>query len=460
MAGEKKIEKSEPVATVLKSDLINGLSDQKMASLENGIPSELNSSISSPVDATFSIKGYNGSLPQLDDHGYYQANGAHTGMQSENGSLVYYVPGYNPYAPGTIMGVDGQSVGQQQYFSSSGYLQQPVSYGSEAVPFYSWDTTFIEAFQMEQMCLIWVLTCQLPFEGLPPPGRFSSFANQKQGLFPHNGPTSYKPNGRIWSANDRFKSKDKNNRNGDFETSTELTSGPRDQYNLPDFRVDYEVAKFYVIKSYSEDDIHKSIKYGVWASTPNGNKKLDAAFHDAETKKNEAGTTCPIFLFFSVNGSGQFVGLAEMIGPVDFDKDMDFWQVDKWIGFFLVKWHIIKDIPNMQLRHIILESNDNRPVTFSRDTQEIGLKQGLEMLNILKSYTEKMSLLDDFNFYENREKLLHAKRGGKPATLKMEIYNNDDFSKHVKAESAAGTKRSDPTSLINLTKNLSLNAGP
>lgn len=59
---------------------------------------------------------------------------------------------------------------------------------------------------------------------------------------------------------------------------------------------------------------------------------------------------------------------------------------------------------------------------------QIGLKQGLEMLNIFKSYAGKMSLLDDFNFYENREKLLHAKRGSKPATLKMEIYNNDDFS--------------------------------
>lgn len=60
-----------------------------------------------------------------------------------------------------------------------------------------------------------------------------------------------------------------------------------------------------------------------------------------------------------------------MIGEVDFNKDMDFWQVDKWSGFFPVKWHIIKDIPNTQLRHIILENNDNRPVTFTRDSQEV-----------------------------------------------------------------------------------------
>lgn len=75
----------------------------------------------------------------------------------------------------------------------------------------------------------------------------------------------------------------------------------RDQYNLPDFHVAHEKAKFYVIKSYNEDDIHKCVKYDVWSSTPNGNKKLDAAFHEAEAKADESGTRCPIFLFFSVS---------------------------------------------------------------------------------------------------------------------------------------------------------------
>lgn len=60
-----------------------------------------------------------------------------------------------------------------------------------------------------------------------------------------------------------------------------------------------------------------------------------------------------------------------MIGRVDFNKSMDFWQQDKWNGYFPVKWHIIKDVPNPQLRHIILENNDHKPVTNSRDTQEV-----------------------------------------------------------------------------------------
>ena len=62
-----------------------------------------------------------------------------------------------------------------------------------------------------------------------------------------------------------------------------------------------------------------------------------------------------------------------MIGPVDVHKDMDFWQQDKWSGSFPVKWHIIKDVPNTNFRHIILENNENKPVTNSRDTQEVHL---------------------------------------------------------------------------------------
>lgn len=65
--------------------------------------------------------------------------------------------------------------------------------------------------------------------------------------------------------------------------------------------------------------------------------------------------------------------------------------------------------------------------TFCYNNLQIGLKQGLEMLNIFKSYSVKSSLLDDFNFYENREKTLHTKKINKPASLRMEIEKNDDF---------------------------------
>ncbi|XP_047063134.1 YTH domain-containing protein ECT4-like [Lolium rigidum] len=204
----------------------------------------------------------------------------------------------------------------------------------------------------------------------------------------------------------------------------------RDQFNRSDFSVQYENAKFFMIKSYSEDDIHKGIKYNVWASTPNGNNKLDAAFHDAQALTKEKGTKCPVFLLFSVNTSGQFVGMAEMLGPVDFKKTMDFWQQNKWSGFFPVVWHIIKDIPNRLFKHITLENNDNRPVTFSRDTQEIGLPQGLEVLKIFKTYRHGTSILDDFDFYEEKENTRCAQKGIDADSLheaRVSYFGTDDL---------------------------------
>ncbi|KAK7348004.1 hypothetical protein VNO80_22552 [Phaseolus coccineus] len=183
-----------------------------------------------------------------------------------------------------------------------------------------------------------------------------------------------------------------------------------DRYNREDFPVNIEKAKYFVIKSYSEDDVHKSIKYNVWSSTPHGNKKLQNAYEDAERIAAGKSGGCPIFLFFSVNASGQFCGVAEMAGPVDFNKDMDFWQQDKWSGSFPVKWHIIKDVPNASFRHIILENNENKPVTNSRDTQEIMYGKGLEMLKMFKNHSLKTSLLDDFMYYENRQKIMQEEK--------------------------------------------------
>lgn len=173
-----------------------------------------------------------------------------------------------------------------------------------------------------------------------------------------------------------------------------LPNGER--YNSEDFVTKYDDAKHFIIKSYSEENVFRSIQYGVWASTPNGNKKLDDAYHDAQRRASGRPHGCPLFLFFSVNGSRQFCGVAEMIGPVDYKRSMEFWEQHKWSGSFPLKWHFIKDVPNSQFRRIILQNNENKPVTNSRDTQEVYFQQGLEMLNIIKSYPARTSILDEF----------------------------------------------------------------
>lgn len=73
------------------------------------------------------------------------------------------------------------------------------------------------------------------------------------------------------------------------------------QYNRDDFEVVHPNAKFFVMKSYNEADIHNSIKYGVWSSSSVGNQKLDAAFREAQAIAANSSDLCPVFLFFSVS---------------------------------------------------------------------------------------------------------------------------------------------------------------
>ena len=160
--------------------------------------------------------------------------------------------------------------------------------------------------------------------------------------------------------------------------------------------------RYFVIKSYSEDDVHKAIKYGVWASTETGNRRLDAAYR-------ESGASGPIFLFFSVNASGQFSGVARMESALDYTRKFGAWGQDKWKGTFEIKWTYIKDVPNHQFRHILLANNDNKPVTNSRDTQEVHADQGYEMLRLVHDYDSATSILDDFAFYDKRQELLEAR---------------------------------------------------
>ncbi|XP_023730288.1 YTH domain-containing protein ECT1 [Lactuca sativa] len=517
MPGDKKIVQSDSLAKrddqnlgSRKDVIVSGVSSSSSgvhdSSAKGGVGngnkavSDQGAHYSSTSCYDYQYPGHNGTYSQLDVSGQMNSNGA---VYSDNGSLLYYMPSYNPYATGAYMGVDAQQQQQQQQHQQHQQQQQPYFSSSEAMPCYSsfgaksvTGSNGMKANDLNSKRTMNFYTgksLNYPLDmkssqhstpsvpksilqsqhfrslnklnsayqsgglqkGYQQSGNFSSFSYPNQALF-SNYSMNYSSGGRLWNENERYKPREKSYNNGESE---ELTRGPRaqsvnshieeekvgfslrrDKYNLEEFQTKYDHAKFYVIKSYSEDDVHKSIKYDVWSSTPNGNKKLDAAYRDAEGKTN-------VFLFFSVNGSGQFVGVAEMIGSVDYEKNMDFWQLDKWNGFFPVKWHVVKDVPNTLLRHIILENNDNRPVTYTRDTQEVGLKQGLEMLEIFKSYSAKTSLLDDLSFYENREKMLKAKRISKAAFQ----------TENLKSGESNGLK--DPTSsLINLTRNLSINS--
>ena len=95
--------------------------------------------------------------------------------------------------------------------------------------------------------------------------------------------------------------------------------------------------------------------------------------------------------------------MAQMTSQVDYGASASVWAQDKWKGQFRVKWVYVKDVPNAQLRHIRLENNENKPVTNSRDTQEVPPDKGKQVIKIMHHYRHTTSIFDDFLHYEKRQ---------------------------------------------------------
>jgi len=185
-----------------------------------------------------------------------------------------------------------------------------------------------------------------------------------------------------------------------------------------------ENCKFFVIKSLTEEDIHKSIKYGVWCSSKDGNKILNDSFNN--TKKNNGN----VYLFFSSNGTERFIGLAKMKSNCDESKIFELWTQDnKWIGLFDVEWLFIKDVPFSEMKNIdfIMDNGEIKNISFAKDTQEIPYLQAKIMVEIFRKYQNSNTILEHFNFYDMRQ----------------QNYENDKkVNKHKKNKNNKGTKKS------------------
>ena len=158
--------------------------------------------------------------------------------------------------------------------------------------------------------------------------------------------------------------------------------------------------KFFVIKSFSEEDIHKSIKYNVWSSSKNGNLTLSNAFNLTKEKNGN------VYLFYSCNGSGRYCGIARMKTPCDENKSFELWTQDgKWPGLFDVEWLLIKDVPFKEFKNIIITMKDGeiKPISNARDTQEIPFEQAKIMIQKIAEYQNSKTILEHFEFYDMRQ---------------------------------------------------------
>ena len=198
-------------------------------------------------------------------------------------------------------------------------------------------------------------------------------------------------------------------------------------------------SKFFVIKSFSEEDVHKSIKYGVWSSSKNGNLTLSTAFQMTKEKNGN------VYLFFSCNGSGRYVGVARMKTSCDENRTFEFWTQDgKWTGLFDVEWLFIKDVPFKEFKEIIITMKDGeiKPISNARDTQEIPFEQAKIMLEKISNYQNSNTILEHFEFYdmrqENYEKNMQAKKNYENQKYQQQppqnINNNNDQNEPKKED--------------------------
>ncbi|KAG2268475.1 hypothetical protein Bca4012_070750 [Brassica carinata] len=102
------------------------------------------------------------------------------------------------------------------------------------------------------------------------------------------------------------------------------------------------------------------------------------------------------------------------------------------------------DVPNSVLKHITLENNENKPVTNSRGTQEVKLEQGLKIVKIFKEHTSKICILNDFSFYEVRQKTILEKKAKQQQTHKQVSEENSTEDEKKKSETADPPHKESP----------------
>ena len=162
-------------------------------------------------------------------------------------------------------------------------------------------------------------------------------------------------------------------------------------------------AKFFILRSTCDDDIHKAIKYGFWTSTYKNNVLLNDLFK----KYSRSGT--PIYLIYTVVGSGQYCGLAQMSSEVELKKTFSYWWEEvKWSGVFKVNWIYVKDLLYDEVEDIRLR-NGNKVVS-SKDGTELDFETGMEMLKRFKNSIYVSDIFEYFEFMDNREEKIRLKR--------------------------------------------------
>ncbi|KAF1795716.1 YTH domain [Phytophthora cactorum] len=152
----------------------------------------------------------------------------------------------------------------------------------------------------------------------------------------------------------------------------------------------------FVLKSFSEANFHKSLKYGIWSTTTLHNALLDQVF------KSELTAVRPVLFFFS--GSYD-IGVRT-------DAQFQLWEKLKYEGFFRVEWLLVKDVPNFVFTGVKMSNTPTKKsITSCRDCEEVLFEEANEFLSIFTEFDSRSSAWDDFEYYDQRQEQIECKRG-------------------------------------------------
>ncbi|KAI9993747.1 hypothetical protein PInf_016266 [Phytophthora infestans] len=162
----------------------------------------------------------------------------------------------------------------------------------------------------------------------------------------------------------------------------------------------------FVLKSFSEANFHKSLKYGIWSTTTMHNALLDQVF------KSDLTAVRPVLFFFSVCGTKHFNGVARMTSGVRTDAQFQLWEKLKYEGFFQVEWLLVKDVPNYVFTGVKMSNTPSKKsITSCRDCEEVLFEEANEFLSIFTEFDSRSSAWDDFEHYDQLQEQMERKRG-------------------------------------------------
>lgn len=144
-------------------------------------------------------------------------------------------------------------------------------------------------------------------------------------------------------------------------------------------------ARFLVIQSSNGDNIAISMKESIWASSNNGTERLEKFYEESPG---------PIYLFFTLFGSGKYCGVARMTSPPNQGAKRGNWSGGlRWGKGFTLEW--INKTKSIIIPKLIRLLNDTHEIT----DHKLGVQLMKEFHGITAPVKKEIPSQKDITFF-------------------------------------------------------------